>query len=139
MSVPPLGGQDGDAEPPLDPIDDAVETKLHLESDLESFLLADLNQLEKGLTVFQANGVSGRQLAAGAAGRIDILAKDTQGNFVVIEVKAGEADRQVCGQVQAYMGWVTERLANGSCVRGIIVASDFTERLKLAAKIVQLA
>ena len=127
----------GTESPPItEAVDDAIETKLHLESDLESFLLADLGQLEKGLTLFEGNGVKGRQLDAGAAGRIDILAKDSRGDFVVIEVKAGEADRQVCGQLQAYMGWVMEHLAFGHQVRGVIVASDFTDRLKLAARVV---
>jgi Endonuclease NucS C-terminal domain len=130
-------GVAGAEAPPIsDALDDAIETTLHLESDLETFLLAELGQLERGLKLFDANGTKGRQLDAGAAGRIDILAIDAQGDFVVIEIKAGEADRQVCGQVQAYMGWVAEHLAKGRTVRGIVVASDFTERLKLAAKVV---
>lgn len=117
-------------------IQDAVETTLHLEGDLENFLVADLNQLERGLTLFEADGKLGRQLSAGPAGRIDILALDSSGALVVIEVKAGEADRQVCGQIQAYMGWVKERIAAGRPVRGVIVASGFTERMKLAAGII---
>jgi hypothetical protein len=117
-------------------VDDAIETKLHLESDLESFLLADLGQLETGLRLFEKDGVKGRQLEAGAAGRIDILATDGKRDLVVIEIKAGEADRQVCGQIQAYMGWVAEHLAGDRKVRGIIVASEFTDRLKLAARVV---
>lgn len=116
-------------------VDDALETTLHLESDLENFLLADLNQLELGLRLFDVNGVLGRQISAGAAGRIDLLTVDANGDLVVIEVKAGEADRQVCGQIQAYMGWVAGSLAGPRKVRGIIVASGFTERLKLAAKV----
>ena len=117
-------------------VEDAVDTTLHLESDLENFLVADLNQLDKGLKLYEVPGVTGRQLDAGAAGRIDLLAVDSRNDFVVIELKAGEADRQVCGQVQAYMGWVLEHLAAGRLVRGIIVASSFTERLRLAAKVV---
>ncbi len=117
-------------------VEDAVDTTLHLESDLENFLVADLNQLDKGLKLYEVPGVTGRQLDAGAAGRIDLLAVDSRNDFVVIELKAGEADRQVCGQVQAYMGWVLEHLAAGRLVRGIIVASSFTERLRLAVKVV---
>lgn len=52
---------------------------------------------------------------------------------MVIELKAGDADRQVCGQIQAYMGWVKANVAGEREVRGIIVAQDFTERAKLAA------
>jgi hypothetical protein len=34
------------------------------------------------------------------------------------------------------MGWVIDNLAGGGRVRGILVAGGFTERLKLAAKVV---
>ena len=71
-----------------------------------------------------------------AAGRIDLLAVDSQQNLVVVEIKAGDADRQVCGQIQAYMGWVKANLAGQRGVRGIIVAHEFTERAKLAAMVV---
>lgn len=117
-------------------IEDALDTTLHLESDLEGFLVADLEKLEIGLRLYDANGSRGQQFDAGAAGRIDILATDAHGNFVVIELKAGEADRQVCGQIQAYMGWVMDNLSAGRQVRGILVASGFTERAKLASRVV---
>jgi RecB family endonuclease NucS len=64
------------------------------------------------------------------------LAVDSKGNLVVIELKAGDADRQVCGQIQAYMGWVKEHLAGSREVRGIVVAHEFTERTRLASTVV---
>jgi len=78
----------------------------------------------------------GRQFDAKAAGRIDLLAVDAQQNLVVVELKAGTVDRQVCGQIQAYMGWVKANLAGNRSVRGIIVGNEFTERAKLAATVV---
>lgn len=128
-----------DENPPTpggDELLDTEEIAFSLENDLENSLVANLNQLEKRLRLYQKNGVSGRQVDAKAVGRIDILAIDSNEDLVVIELKAGEADRQVCGQIQAYMGWAKEVLAGGKKVRGIIVANDFTERMKYAAKVV---
>jgi len=116
--------------------EEAVETALSLEYDLENSLLGNLGQLEKGLQLFKENGVVGQQVDAKTAGRIDLLAIDSEGDLVVIELKAGEADRQVAGQIQAYMGWVKENLAKQRKVRGIIVASEFTDRLSYAIKVV---
>lgn len=115
--------------------DDEGDT-FSLEEDMENSLAANLEQLERGLRLYPANGSTGQQLKAGTAGRIDLLTVDEQGDFVVIELKAAEADRQVCGQIQAYMGWVKENLAGDKKVRGIIVASNFTERCVYAAKVV---
>ncbi|SRR5260370_397660 len=125
-------------EPPSVPVpvdektEEAIETALSLEQDLERSLLDNLGRLEKGLKLYEKNGVRGQQMDAKPAGRIDILADHASGDLVVIELKAGEADRQVCGQIQAYMGWVKANLAGKRKVRGIIVANEFTDRLKLA-------
>jgi len=67
--------------------------------------------------------------------RIDLLAQDAAGNLVVIELKAGEAGREVLGQILPYMGWVREHLAKGKAVRGIVVASDFTPELLAAVNV----
>jgi RecB family endonuclease NucS len=88
------------------------------------------------LRLYEEQSSFGRQFDAKAAGRIDLLAVDSQQNLVVVELKAGDADRQVCGQIQAYMGWVKANLAGPRVVRGIIVAHEFTERAKLAATVV---
>ena len=133
-----LGFQVGEIDEPVpgQAIEDAVDTSLSIEADLEDALSTNLSQLEKGLELYKKNGLVGRQFDAQTAGRIDLLTVDPQQNLVVIELKAGDADRQVCGQIQAYMGWVKQNLAGGRAVRGIIVAHEFTEKAKLAATVV---
>jgi len=116
--------------------EEAQEVRLSLENDLEEALARDLGQLEPGLHLYKNEGLTGRQVDAQDAGRIDLLAVDAKENLVVIELKAGEADRQVCGQIQAYMGWAKQKLAGGRDVRGIIVAYDVTPKAQLAASVV---
>lgn len=114
--------------------EEATETPLSLERDLENFLVANLSQLEPNLQLYREKGFTGRQCDTRIVGVIDVLAVDGAGDFVVIELKAGEANDRVCGQIQRYMGWVKENLAESHKVRGIIVASDFSDGLLYAAK-----
>jgi hypothetical protein len=65
------------------------------------------------------------------AGFIDILAKDADQRWVVIELKAEAARPSVIAQTLAYMASL--RSERGGEVRGIIVASDFDRRVELAA------
>lgn len=112
----------------------SYEASISLERDLEAALVANMGQLEDGLQLYNENGRSGQQFDTQAVGRIDIIAVDKKGNIVVIELKAGEADDRVCGQLLRYIGWVKENLAANRTVRGIIVANEFNQRLKYAAK-----
>jgi hypothetical protein len=132
-------------EPPGEDVDDDTDlggdvlplpgdVPLSLERDMERSLLQDLAQLENGLRLYNFNGRTGDQFDTGVVGRLDVLAIDGRSNLVVIELKAGRADDRVCGQILRYMGWVRTHVANGQNVRGIIVANDFTESLKFAAR-----
>lgn len=113
---------------------DALDgAQLSLERDLEQALLRRLDQLEPGLSLYERTGTRGQQLDTGAVGRLDLLAEDPNGRLVVIELKAGTADDRVVGQILRYMGWAQHAIADGAAVRGIIVASDFTERARFAA------
>lgn len=108
-----------------------VETALKIEKELEDFLADHLDQIEPELKPYEGKG---RQFDTGVVGRLDLLARAKNGDVVVIELKAGEADDHACGQIMGYVGWVRENLASGHKVRGIIVANDFTDRLQSAAK-----
>jgi RecB family endonuclease NucS len=54
--------------------------------------------------------------------------------MVVIELKVGQADDKVCGQILRHMGWVQRNLANGRQVRGTIIAHGFAERVRYAVE-----
>jgi RecB family endonuclease NucS len=107
---------------------DAIETTFGLERDLQESLLANIAQLEKGLHVAS----KGKEHSV-PSGRIDILASDAQGRNVVIELKAGTADRDAVGQVLSYMGDLQTAEPKIS-IRGILVAADFTGRAIAAAR-----
>lgn len=99
-----------------------------LERDLQSALRENIADLEPGLRV-----IDGGQETRVDAGLIDILAEDTNGAKVVIELKADTARPAVIAQILAYMSHYAQ---NGDKVRGIIVAADFDTRVELASKAV---
>ena len=103
-----------------------IEFSVSLEKDLHNYLSNRLNEIEKDLAMVGVEyGTS--------AGFIDILAKDSIGNYVVIELKAGKAKDSALGQLLGYMGAIIE-MKNTNNVRGILVASDFDNRLIYASK-----
>ena len=103
-----------------------IEFSLSLERDLQNYLSTRLNEIEENLTLV------GKEFGT-SAGFIDILAKDKLGNFVVIELKAGKAKDASIGQILGYIGALID-MKNTNQVRGIIVASDFDNRLLYASK-----
>ncbi|RVU33498.1 DUF91 domain-containing protein [Rheinheimera riviphila] len=102
------------------------------ESDLRDFLAKNLSHIEPGLTLYKDEGISGIEFPVG--GRfVDILALDSQGNFVVIELKVSRGYDRVVGQLLRYMAWIEKHHAEPSQgVRGIIAAREISEDLKLA-------
>jgi len=73
------------------------------------------------LEQFQDQGKDGRQFSI-EGGRIDLLCREKRGgNFVVIELKKGEAPNQTMLQILFYMSWVRQNMAQGKDVRGVIL------------------
>jgi len=107
---------------------DAIETTFGLERDLQLVLRKNIEQLEPGLKIIDGNK---EQIVE--SGRIDITAEDANGTTVIIELKAGTADREAVAQILAYMG---DLISKGKTVRGILVAGDFPARTIAAAKAV---
>ena len=98
-----------------------------LERDTQAAIRADLGPLEPSLIV--ADG--GSEIST-PVGRLDILAADSAGGLVIIELKAGTfppgAIKQVLGYAQA--------IADDGNVptRAILIAGSFTDRQRTAAR-----
>lgn len=107
--------------------EEALEMTFGLEKDLQAALRKNIESLEKGLTIID----NGKERST-EAGRIDITAKDSKNRIVVIELKATDAKPEVIAQILAYME--TIKTEDKVDVRGIIVASGFPDRVKLAAR-----
>ena len=102
------------------------------ERDLQNYLAKNLQRIEQGLRLYEEEEITGLEFQAG--GRyIDILAVDAQGGYVVIELKVSRGYDRVIGQLLRYIAWVEKNMETSRPVRGIIVAKEITEDLKLAA------
>ena len=107
--------------------DESCEITFGLEKDLQAVLRDNIEQLEQGLVI-----VDGGAEETTKAGRPDILARDDDGNLVIIELKAGRAPSGSVEQVLSYMTAVKEE--NGKSVRGLIIAGAFSDRIIFAAR-----
>lgn len=116
--------------PPVDSPQGASE--FAYEHDLRDYLSKNLGLIERDLRLYSEEGVSGVEFPAG--GRfIDILAVDSSGGYIVIELKVSRGYDRVVGQLLRYMGWIQKHHAEqGQRVRGVIVAKDVTDDLRLA-------
>ena len=118
-----------DASEIPDDIDVSTELTFGLERDLQLALRSGIEQLELGLSV-----IDGGSEYTTPAGRVDILAQDSSGSPVVVELKAGRAGSKVIAQILAYMSAVSAE--RGVPARGIIVAGEFDQVVVLASKAV---
>ena len=105
----------------------SIDTQVSLESDLQQYLASRVEEIESGLKVIEG-GIEYKT----EAGRIDILTQDTAGDFVIIELKAGKAKDAALGQLLGYIGCLSQD--KNSKVRGILIASNFDQRVVFAAK-----
>ena len=78
----------------------------------------------------------GRQYMIPGIGRIDLLTVNTANNdLYIMELKKGQGDDEIVGQVSRYMGWVKKNLASdGQNVYGIICAAQASDKLKYAVE-----
>lgn len=91
------------------------------ERDLNDLLMEDLSMIEPGLKPINQQEYFSKGIA-------DIIAQDSAGNFVVIELKRRQADYASVTQLQRYMKQV-EKL-KGKKTRGILLAPDIRSNAK---------
>lgn len=127
-------------KPVLISTDETIEdpTVFALEKHLEDFLVANWSQtpLGRGYDIYHEEENFGQQFPTDT-GPIDILAisKDKQ-EVLVVELKKGRASDSVVGQIQRYMGYIAEEIAEDhQRVRGVIIALEDDLRIKRALKV----
>ena len=100
------------------------------EGHLRDYLASNLDDIERGLQLFIDDlGCDGVEYQT-PIGRIDILARDIEGGFVVVELKVGRGPDAVAGQILRYKNWVKANLAGEDSVRGIIIAQEISDRIR---------
>jgi restriction system protein len=128
----------GKKQPTIISTDDTIEdpSVFALEKHLEDFLVANWKQtaLGKDYDIYEEDGQQiGKQYPTDT-GFMDILAisKDKK-ELLVVELKKGRASDNVVGQIQRYMGFALEELAeNGQTVKGVIIALEDDKRIRRA-------
>lgn len=110
-----------------------------LEKHLEDFLVQNWKQTELGkkYDIFEEDGELAGQQYPSDTGPIDILAisKDKK-ELLVVELKKGRASDSVIGQIQRYMGFIVEEIAEeNQSVRGVIIALEDDLRIRRALKV----
>ena len=110
-----------------------------LESYLEQYIIQKFDSLFPGWSIYAVN-IDASASETGArplgvryrteAGEIDILCIDSEGNFVVVELKRNKAPDTVVAQTDRYIAWVEKTLAQpNKQVRGLIIAKSFDKHL----------
>jgi len=126
----------GDNNPKIIATDETIEDPLTfaMEKHLEDFLIENWTQTELGkdYDIYTEDGEMIGQQYKTEIGDIDLLgiSKDKK-TLLVIELKKGRASDTVVGQIQRYMGYIKEELAESDQnVKGIIIALDDDKKIK---------
>lgn len=136
-------------EPPLGPTGDSendeqseafqANYQFALERQLRDFIVTNIKSIaihDSPLSMFvDDRGQLGVEYPTDV-GRIDILALDDAGDFVVFELKLGHGLDAAVGQLMRYMGWVKLRMARNHAVSGVIVAQTVDKELRYAAAVI---
>jgi restriction system protein len=110
-----------------------------LEKHLEDFLVKNWKQTElgKNYDIYEEEGELVGQQYQSDTGPIDILAISKDKKIIlVVELKKGRVSDNVVGQIQRYMGYVLEELAeDNQTVKGVIIGLEDDLRIKRALSV----
>ena len=130
-------------QPVLVATDTSVQdpTVFALEKHLEDFLVKNWKHTElgKNYDIFEEDGELVGQQYPSDTGPLDILAisKD-KSTLLVVELKKGRVSDTVVGQIQRYMGYVKEELAEAhQTVKGVIIGLEDDVRIRRALAVTQ--
>lgn len=133
----------GSRPPGIIATDESIEdpSVFALEKHLEDFLVQNWKSTELGKTydIYEEEGEMVGQQYPSDTGPIDILAisKDKR-ELLVVELKKGRVSDMVVGQIQRYMGYVKDELAEpNQTVRGVIIAFEDDVRIHRALSVAQ--
>lgn len=100
------------------------------ESEIEILIIENPSIIEKGLEIID------NQFRT-EVGVLDILAKDIDGKYVVIELKRNRGSDKVIGQIMRYMGAIKEKYnLSTTSIRGIIFCEKASKKLLTASKMI---
>lgn len=133
-----IGGQTAPTLVVADPdVEDA--SVFALEKHLEDFLVSNWASTELGRNydIYTVDGEQVGQQFPSDTGPIDILAVSKDGSeLLVVELKRGRASDVVVGQIQRYMGYVIDELAEDQQrVKGVIIALEDDLRIRRALRV----
>ena len=110
-----------------------------LEKHLEDFLVQNWHHTELGkhYDIYEEDGEKVGQQYPSDTGPIDILAiSKNKKEILVVELKKGRVSDVVIGQVQRYMGYVKEELAEkNQTVKGVIIAFEDDVKINRALSV----
>lgn len=131
----------GNKAPTIVSNDKTIEdpTEFALEKHLEDFLVKNWKNITLGkqYDIYELDGEIVGQQFPSDTGPIDILAlsKDKK-TFLVVELKKGRVSDNVVGQIQRYMGYVKQDLAEkNQKVRGVIIGFEDDVKIQRALSV----
>ena len=106
-----------------DELEGPTFVSVSLEKDLRRYLAENPSEIASGATLV-------KEQYRTEAGEIDLLLKDRDDTFIVVETKKGRPNDSVVGQILRYVGYIMRN--ESKRVKGVIVTAESSDRLDYA-------